>query len=457
MNLSVVALFLIFAQLGYAVNRTDIENLYTDLILTVASSQLLKDVPPAQYTVVSGSLTLLSISGLDEVSGTFSTMVNLALYWQDERLKWDSSSYDNLSSIVIPQDQVWTPSIIMRNSAKKVKKLGLENNVVTISSDGWVSLNIADYLETVCNFDVTHFPFDRQKCEILFFPWIYTSGSVDFKQSYSNVDLTLYSENGMWKILSTTSTVNYILRPSQSGQTYRFAELKYTIDMERRSSYFVLTIFMPVIMLLLLNSVVFLLPTDSGERVGYSITCLLALAVFLTLTADNLPRTSDPLSVLACFLMLLVMTSAGICLMTILSVWLHHKDEKSPMPIYLKKFVYHVLCRGRKTQKADDKRVIVTVETPKSTSKVKRDFKGTQSHGTKKVQMNGIRPTSLRQIKVHSVDEKQPKENKNTDDPYSDITWKMFAELFNLLCLVVTLSFTGILFFLYVLIARGNL
>lgn len=227
--------------------------------------------------------------------------------------------------------------------------------------------------------------------------------------------------------------------------------------MERRSSYFVLTIFMPVIMLLLLNSVVFLLPTDSGERVGYSITCLLALAVFLTLTADNLPRTSDPLSVLACFLMLLVMTSAGICLMTILSVWLHHKDEKSPMPIYLKKFVYHVLCRGRKTQKADDKRVIVTVETPKSTSKVKRDFKGTQSHGTKKVQMNGIRPTSLRQIKVHSVDEIQPKENKNTDDPYSDITWKMFAELFNLLCLVVTLSFTGILFFLYVLIARGNL
>jgi hypothetical protein len=113
------------------------------------------------------------------------------------------------------------------------------------------------------------------------------------------------------------------------------------------------------------------------------------------------------------------------------------------------------MCRGRKAPNTDDKRDIVTVETPKSTgtSKTKRDLKGT----VKNVQMNGSRPVSLRQVKVHSVNEKQPEENKKTGDPYSDITWKKFAELFNFLCLVVTVSFTGILFFLYVLIARGNL
>jgi hypothetical protein len=116
-------------------------------------------------------------------------MVNLGLSWQDERLVWDSSRYNNLSSIVVPQDQVWTPSIFIRNSATKVKKLGLDNNVVTISNDGYVSLNIGDYIETACNFDVTHFPFDHQKCEILFFPWLYKSDLVSFKQSYGDVDL----------------------------------------------------------------------------------------------------------------------------------------------------------------------------------------------------------------------------------------------------------------------------
>jgi hypothetical protein len=401
-------------------------------------------------------LTLLSVSGLDEVSGMFSTIVNLGLFWEDQRFKWDPSRYNNLNSIVVPDDQVWTPSMIMRNSANKVKKLGLEDNVVTIYSDGIVYLNIGDYIETICNFDVTYFPFDRQSCDILFFPWIYTNESVDFSQSYSNVDLTLYTENGMWEIVSTTSTVNYVLRPSQTI-TNTYAELKYTIDIERRSSYFILTIFMPVIMLLLLNSAVFILPTDSGERVGYSITCLLALAVFLTLTADALPRTSDPLSVLACFLMLLVMTSAVICVTTILSVWLYHKSEESPMPLYLKKFVYCMLCQRRKTQHTDDEKDIAVVETPKSTVQAKRNFIGEPNQATQKTQMKGIQTTSPRLIKVHCVKEKQPEENNKADDPYSDITWKQFAELFNFLCLVVTLSFTGICFFLYVLIASGNL
>jgi hypothetical protein len=44
----------------------------------------------------------------------------------------------------------------------------------------------------------------------------------------------------------------------------------------------------------ILNIFVFLLPADSGERVGYAITVLLAIAVFLTISSDSLPATSNP-------------------------------------------------------------------------------------------------------------------------------------------------------------------
>ncbi|XP_061162329.1 neuronal acetylcholine receptor subunit alpha-7-like [Saccostrea echinata] len=454
MILIVFVLSLIFLHVGEAANRTDIENLYTKLLLGVSNTQLLSDIRPALYTEVTGSLSLLSISGLDEVSGTFSTMVNLALIWNDERLLWSPADYNNLANIVVPQTLVWTPSMIMRNSANKVKRLGLEDNVVTISSDGTVTLNIGDYLETVCSFDVTHFPFDHQKCEILFIPWIYNNDSVGLKQRRSDVDLNLYSSNGMWNIGSTTATVNYIVTPS-TGNIY--AELKYTINLERRSSYFVLSIFIPVIMLLLLNSVVFILPTDSGERVGYSVTCLLALAVFLTLTADVLPKTSDPLSILSCFMMLLVLTSAVICLTTIISVWLHHKPENSPMPIYLKKFTFLMLCKGRKIQNTNDTsdRSIVSVETPKLKTS---EFKGVVRHAVvmKKTQAKETNKAPLKPIK-EKEDDKRPLENEKEEDPYTEMTWKKFSELFNFLCFVVTLSFTGILGFIYVLIARGNL
>lgn len=361
-----------------------------------------------------------------------------------------------------------------------------------ISRNGSVILNLGDFIETVCQFDVTHFPFDRQSCDIILFLLSYTKDEVDLKQRLGDVDLSAYSSNGMWKISATKASVVYIL----TSDNNKCAALKYTIDLERRSSYFVLTIFVPVIMLLLLNSAVFILPTESGERVGYAITCLLALAVFLTLTVDVLPRTSDPLSVLSTFLMLLVLTSAGICLATIISVWLHHKDERSPMPLHLKKFTYFMLCRCRKVQISDCTSEIVEASEssenfttklaknnlkrngqPVANSKVQRltsqdedvtlrgskskdklDSKNEIKHRVKKTTSNDTIHVELKNVKLHNHEILEiPLESDILDDLYADITWKTFSELFNFLCLVGTLTFTAVFGFLYVLIAGGNL
>lgn len=446
--LDVIFLSLILIHNGETADRVDIENLYNNLILGGTTPELLQNIRPSVHTKVTGSLSLLSISGLDEISGTFSVMVTLTLLWNDDRLTWDPLKYKDLKSLLVPKSKIWTPSIIMRNSATKVKTLGLENNVVTIHYDGNVHLNIGDFLETICSFDVTHFPFDRQTCDLLFIPWIYSNDSVGFEQRAKDIDLSLFSHNGMWEIKDTKADVQYIV-PSSVPQREVYAELKYSIELERRYSYFVLTIFTPVTMLLFLNSAVFILPIESGERIGYSITCLLSLAVFLTLTSEVLP---DPLSMLSCFLMLLVMTSAGICLLTIITVWLHYKDDKSPMPMYLKKFTYCLLCRGHKTRDANGRsKSSVCRETP-----VENISQHSEIKGSKKSRCNKI--ISVKQMNEPNIgDEEEFFESQNNEKQYADITWKMFAELFNFLSLVFTLCITGTLGSLYVLIARGNL
>ena len=43
-----------------------------------------------------------------------------------------------------------------------------------------------------------------------------------------------------------------------------------------------------------LQSFVLLIPNESGERIGYSVTMLLASVVFLTLVQENLPESSEP-------------------------------------------------------------------------------------------------------------------------------------------------------------------
>jgi hypothetical protein len=46
-----------------------------------------------------------------------------------------------------------------------------------------------------------------------------------------------------------------------------------------------------------LNPLVFLLPVESGERIGLSMTILLSYTIFLTLISDAIPASSNPMSI----------------------------------------------------------------------------------------------------------------------------------------------------------------
>ncbi|XP_061162283.1 neuronal acetylcholine receptor subunit alpha-5-like [Saccostrea echinata] len=435
-------------SLGNSVTRMDLENLQS-AIFNSSTSQYLTEVRPEAHTVIRGTLHLLSIAGLDEITGTFSTIISLSLTWNDERLSWNPASHALIKNITVKHNKIWTPSIIARNPVKKITKLGLQESSVVLYNEGTVLLTIDDYLETVCSFDVTHFPFDVQTCSIIFMPWIYRSHEVDFQQTQDDVELSFYSENGMWEILGSETTVEYFTKHSN-----KYASLKYSFKVKRHPGYFILGIYVPVLMLMLLNSAVFILPTESGERVGYAITCLLSLAVFLTLTSDVLPKTSKPLSILSCFLMLLVLTSALICLMTIVSLWLCHKDENSPMPLCLKRITHFLLCRGQKTKNVD----MQVNEKDSMTESVRNSEE--MRNMVNKTQQNGknasLKLTSTRIIRVKSL-EKGLIENKSEKNIYSNIGWKQFSEVFNLICFILTISITGTLGFLYVTVAGANL
>ncbi|XP_062582502.1 acetylcholine receptor subunit beta-type unc-29-like [Saccostrea cucullata] len=443
--------FFLCASSGDSVTRADLENLYSALFPETSGSTntTLTEVRPEPYTVIRGTLHLLSIAGLDEVTGTFSTIISLSLTWNDGRLSWNPASHALINNITVKQNKVWTPSIIAKNPVKKISKLGLQESSVVLNDEGDVMLTIDDYLETVCSFDGTHFPFDVQTCNIYFMAWIYRRHEIDFRQTQGDVDLSFYCENGMWEILESKATVEYFTKHSN-----RYATLKYSVKVKRRPGYFILGIYVPVLMLMLLNSAVFILPTESGERVGYAITCLLALAVFLTLTSEVLPKTSNPLSVFSCFLMLLVLTSALICIMTIISIWLCHKDENSAMPVCLKRITRFLLCRGRKTENADvqvnEKDSLA--ESVKNSEEIKDILNKTQQNG-KNV---SLKLSNTRILRVKSL-EKGLIENKSEKDIYSDIGWKQFSEVFNMVCFILTISVTGSLAFVYVTVAGANL
>ena len=71
-----------------------------------------------------------------------------------------------------------------------------------------------------------------------------------------------------------------------------FPRIQFQLTLKRLRTYYVMNVILPVIFLSLTASLVFYLPAEAGEKIGMSMTVLLAYAVYLTIIADNMPQTS---------------------------------------------------------------------------------------------------------------------------------------------------------------------
>ena len=70
------------------------------------------------------------------------------------------------------------------------------------------------------------------------------------------------------------------------------SRVAFSTTMKRLLLYYVVTIIIPDLFLALTATLVFALPADSGEKMGTSITVLLTFAVYLTIVAEQMPKTS---------------------------------------------------------------------------------------------------------------------------------------------------------------------
>jgi len=80
-----------------------------------------------------------------------------------------------------------------------------------------------------------------------------------------------------------------------------YSQLIFNVILMRRAEFYVINIVLPILLMSFLNVMVFYLPADAGEKMSYSLTVLLALAVFLTLIADSMPNTSTHTAMLCEF------------------------------------------------------------------------------------------------------------------------------------------------------------
>lgn len=122
------------------------------------------------------------------------------------------------------------------------------------------------------------------------------------------------------------------------------------ITMKRHPGFAVINLVVPLIFFGLMNIFVFILPTESGERLSYCVTVLLAIAVFLTIVEQNLPPTSDPISSLSYYVLANLGMSCFICFVVIIGLVFYYKDQNQmPVPTNVS-YIARACCRRRKTK-----------------------------------------------------------------------------------------------------------
>ena len=268
---------------------------------------------------------IVQIPEIDEVKGTMTVLIQLNYVWIDERIRWNPYQYNNTDVLVLSADSVWKPRLVLISSADPELSLDSSMNTVRYYPDGTAFWYPTSVISVSCVINIEIYPFDTQECPIPFMVMDYFSEELELHAVNREASLKYYIKNGIWELVKTESHAFEDELPMYSVYLY----------VNRKPTFIVIIVIVPIMLLSLMSIMVFLLPPESGERMSYSVTLLLALMVFLTIVSDNIPKTLSPLSILSYFIGLNVLLSAFITLVTILNLRLYYKDDQEPVPSWL--------------------------------------------------------------------------------------------------------------------------
>ncbi|XP_052770969.1 neuronal acetylcholine receptor subunit alpha-6-like [Mya arenaria] len=296
---------------------------------------------------------------------------------------------------------------------------------VTVSSNGLALAFNGEVLESNCEFNMQFWPFDKQICDVCFVPMGYHPDEV--QSNIPDPGITLFKTgNAEWIIEKTSYFIT---------NRYSLSEPCFRFYLRRKSTFYMLTIIVPIAGMIITSSLVFLLPNESGERISYSITIMLALAVFQTVVADEMPKTSEPTAVICVFLLMGMIVSMLSMVIVILNMRLHQKSDTSRLGSWYTLFVKIMArqgckghCRNNRVEDDVNEDNTMAANNAFATEKMGKSRKFIDSKADK----NGL-------VFVEPIDN-----NVDNENNFETVTWKDVSHAVDNMCFIVIAVFTTV-------------
>ncbi|KAL9951299.1 hypothetical protein ACROYT_G043938, partial [Oculina patagonica] len=215
---------------------------------------------------------------------------------------WEPNDFGGVNRVQFVPDEIWVPDIsLFNNGDDSVTLAGGRTKFVTEVSVDDTGMNVwrgPATFKANCKLEIGNWPFDNQTCELGFGSHTYGVDRMNIKlfEDTSGDYTNRFVSNGDWNIDEISSAIG--LADHGDCCPFDFREVVYTLKMSRKPFYHLFYLTIPSIMLMFLTLTSFLIPVESGERIGFVTTMLLAMTVFLLLIPSFLPETSDGVPIL---------------------------------------------------------------------------------------------------------------------------------------------------------------
>ena len=351
---------IIIKSLSYAGNTADMTSLHTTILTGYKTSVR----PTSDYltpTNISLYFKIINMMDVDEVAATIDINGFFGIEWTDDRLTWTPGSHGGIEWTKLRVSEIWKPFIMLGSSAGGKVYLHDFDNLVTVTYQGQVKWYPGDTFKSACVFDIRKYPFDLHTCTLYFLTWGSLTSELTLIETQAVMNNDMYVENAQWDVISKSGQLDVMNGIPQ----YNIAFV-----IQRRSKFCVINLLLPMVLVTLGNVFVFLLPPDSGERVGFSITFLLSISVFLSIVSDTLPQISSPdIPIISYLLFLMLLTSILIMVGVIASLRMHLSKDDEQVPMWLIKLQKCLRCRKTEKQIYSNK-VRVTPRNEKELTQV---------------------------------------------------------------------------------------
>ena len=317
---------------GNAANLTDVE--LQDMRKAEANlSAYLQGLPVSKYKIppvttsapggvkvlVNMLLNIISVTDVSDADSMMSTLAELWVSWKDTALAWNVSDYGGVQDVSLPSDSIWTPTVMFINSFD-FSNIVLQAQHIKIRSDGLMYAYILLKRDTMCKLDHSKYPYDTQSCPLHFITYLCSFNLTVFTQKYDAVLKNLSFEN-QWLLLDASHS------DLIDKDGYAVNGKTVTLKLKRKSMFFVVCLVVPMVLTSYMNTLVFLVPPQSGEKVSYLVTTFVSTSVFIGFFKDVMPRGLDTLPSTMKILVGLIAGSFVQLIATLIVMYRFHREQ----------------------------------------------------------------------------------------------------------------------------------